>query len=78
MLGGFVLSESCRSQFFDSAQSVRRCITADFQHVFQSGVRRYPLVQPVLVTVMSALSVHPSINHVSFLSVLATSRYTRC
>ena len=39
MLGGFVLSESSRSQFFDAAQVVRGNITRDFQHAFASGVR---------------------------------------
>ena len=42
MLGAFVLSEASRSQFFDSAQVVRQRITADFQAVFDAGVRLVP------------------------------------
>lgn len=41
MIGGFVLSESQRSEFFDAALQARKLITREYDAVFQSGVRTY-------------------------------------
>ncbi len=53
MVGSLVLSESSRSQFFDSAQRVRAHISSDFTNAFSSGVM--PVFWPECMYIVYAI-----------------------